>query len=251
MRLHRRSIPISLFMLGAVLSPSLAAGAASDASAHGMSSMGPHPLTAFLNEPPSAFLPGHYYFLKASFYLKKKDIPTAVSMLKIAASWGNKYAQYDLGVLYFNGMGNLPLDRPRGTAWFGIAAQNHGSLADQSLLEAWKILSDDERKQASAITDELMPEYADRITLRRAKSRFLADTNRISGSHLGHSTALTVTTVGSGDGIGTNGTSYLNEQRNGLDDMIHGLGGRVEIGGVQPIGLDGRPLPPKTESGGQ
>lgn len=209
--------------------------------------LGPHPDMSYLNEAPSAFVPGKYYFGKATFYLKNDKVPAAIDQLRVAASWGHKFAQYDLGVIYFNGLG-VAANRPLGTAWFGIAAQNHGTLADQSLLQAWQMLTTEERRQASVITDQLMSNYNDAATFKRAKSRFLTDLHRMTGSHLGYAGNVAVTQIGSGDGIATDGARYVNEQRNLLDETIHGISGRVDIGNVQAIGLDGRPLPTRLDA---
>jgi hypothetical protein len=197
---------------------------------------GKHPQTGWLLEPPAAFVPGRYFAQKASFYLKKKDHAVAVEMFQRAALWGNKIAQYNLGVMYFNGLG-VPVDRPRGVAWFGIAAQKHGSLADLTLLQAWQSIDVDERAEASRITDELLPKYGDDVTVPRAKRRFVEDRNKATGSHLGVIGNLEVTQVGSGDGLTDTGTGYYRMRADEFEEMLGNTTGRVEIGAVMPIDL--------------
>jgi hypothetical protein len=176
--------------------------------------------------------------------MRNKQMTTAVSMLELAAGWGNKYAQYDLGVIYFNGLNGIAVDRPRGTAWFGVAAQNHGALADDALIEAWKRLSSEERTRASQITDGLMVRYNDTRTLALAKARFEQSRREITGSHLGFVGTIDVRNLA--DGVDQDGTTFMAQQNQQFDEMIRGSSGKVEVGRVQPIGLDGRPLPEKT-----
>ncbi len=195
-------------------------------------------------EPPSRFMPGRYYFKKAQFYMKNKQMTAALEMLERAAGWGNKYAQYDLGVIYFNGLNGVAADRPRGMAWFGVAAQNHGALADEALIEAWKQLSPEERTKASEIADALMVRYNDTHTHALAKARFVRSKREITGSHLGF--VGTIAVINLAEGVDQDGSTFMAEQSREFDDMIRGFSGKVEVGQVQAIGLDGQPLPNKT-----
>ena len=78
---------------------------------------------------PGRAVPGNYYEYKGAFYLRKKDYRAAIHMYEMASLYANKVAQYNVGVLYYNGIGDVPPDHVRGTAWLGIAAEQKGDLA--------------------------------------------------------------------------------------------------------------------------
>src|SRR4029079_12110789 len=53
--------------------------------------------------------------------LKRRDYATAVRLIRPLAEQGNANAQYNLGVLYDNGLG-VPQDRVRAYMWLNLAA---------------------------------------------------------------------------------------------------------------------------------
>ena len=53
--------------------------------------------------------------------LKRRDYQTAVRLIRPLAEQGNAHAQYNLGVLYDNGLG-VPLDKVRAYVWFTLSA---------------------------------------------------------------------------------------------------------------------------------
>ena len=57
----------------------------------------------------------------ANAAIKKRDYATAVRLIRPLAEQGNANAQYNLGVLYDNGLG-VPQDRVRAYMWLNLAA---------------------------------------------------------------------------------------------------------------------------------
>ncbi len=57
----------------------------------------------------------------ANAAIKRRDYPTAVRLIRPLAEQGNANAQYNLGVLYDNGLG-VPQDRVRAYMWLNLAA---------------------------------------------------------------------------------------------------------------------------------
>ncbi len=65
---------------------------------------------------PSRFLPGIYFEHHAQIYLKHHDYKAALENFQLAGYWANKVAQYNVGIMYFNGIGTIPVDKVRGVA---------------------------------------------------------------------------------------------------------------------------------------
>ena len=57
----------------------------------------------------------------ANAAIKRRDYATAVRLIRPLAEQGNANAQYNLGVLYDNGLG-VPQDRVRAYMWLNLAA---------------------------------------------------------------------------------------------------------------------------------
>src|SRR5215468_8296538 len=53
--------------------------------------------------------------------MKRRDYPTAVRLIRPLAEQGDATAQYNLGVLYDNGLG-VPQDHIRSYMWFDLSA---------------------------------------------------------------------------------------------------------------------------------
>ena len=57
------------------------------------------------NAPEDDARPGEYYFMRGVEAFRGKDYEHAIKMYEVAASWGYKNAQYNLGVMYARGQG--------------------------------------------------------------------------------------------------------------------------------------------------
>ena len=126
-------------------------------------------------DPTRNYLPAKYYERVALDAMRRKDYAGAANAYQRAAYWGNKVAQYDLGEIYFHGMGRIPADPARGVAWFGIAAEEHDPDYDKALVSAYKTLKPAERKRAEELWKVLQAEYGDKLTLARATRAFEDD----------------------------------------------------------------------------
>jgi TPR repeat protein len=136
-------------------------------------------------DEPGHFFPGIYFEHKAQFYLKNKDYRAALEMFELASYWADKIAQYNTGLMYFNGIG-VPVDKPRGVAWLHIAAEAQDDLAARALQLAYADLTAEQRVTADATWHQLDEKYGDSVTLPRALNQYNADLTAVTGSHLGH-----------------------------------------------------------------
>lgn len=160
----------------------LACGFWCSGAAAGQFDTAPH---VTVTDPTRNYLPAKYYERLALDAMRRKDYAEAVSDYKQAAYWANKTAQYNLGEIYFHGIGAIPADLPRGVAWLGIAAEEHQPDYDKALVNAYASLSPDQRRRAGAIWKKLQTEYSDKLTLARATRRF---ERTYRAEHLGSAT---------------------------------------------------------------
>lgn len=117
------------------------------------------------------FLPGSYYYCVGVRDLAKGNYPRSRRMLRIAAGWGNKSAQFLLGIGYFKGDTGR-LDRPLGLAWMGLAAERRDPNYSAIFTSAWQQATPQERVRAQALWQSMLPTYEDAHAARRAEMRF-------------------------------------------------------------------------------
>ncbi len=186
-------------------------------------------------DEPGHFFPGIYFEHKAQFYLKNKDYRAALEMFELASYWADKVAQYNTGLMYFNGIG-VPVDKPRGVAWLHIAASAQDDLAARALQLAYADLTTEQRSTADATSRQLEAKYGDSVTLPRALNQYNADLTAVTGSHLGYVIGnLSIQEVGGGDGLPEIGAVYLRRQDKTMHELISKITGHVRVGAVQPL----------------
>ena len=117
------------------------------------------------------FLPGETNFCIAARDVQLGRYASALEMLQLAAGWGNKKAQYVLGVMYFNGE-HVAADRSLGLAWLALAAERHDPTYEAVLVSAHGKATRVERQRASAQLAVMRPRYADATAARRAERHF-------------------------------------------------------------------------------
>lgn len=184
-------------------------------------------------DPPSRFFPGQYFEQKAQFYLHKRDYREALRLFELAGYWANKVAQYNAGIMYFNGIG-VGVDKPRGAAWLGIAAETHENLADTALQAAYAELTPEQRAQADAIFQVLDDKYGDAVALPRALRRYRQDA-AISLFGFGVTGPGSVQTVAGTRGYEENSVSFVHRMDAQRDALIAQITGRVTVGAVRPL----------------
>ena len=185
------------------------------------------------NDPPGRDFPGQYFEWKAKFYLRKKDYGEALRLFELAGYWADKVAQYNVGIMYYNGVG-IPTDRTRGAAWLGIAAESHESLADAALQVAYASLTPEQRDEADAIFRQLDAKYGDAVTLPRALHRFRQDA-AISLFGFGVAGPGSVTTFAGADSVEETSVSFVHRMDAQRDALIARITGRVTVGAVTTL----------------
>lgn len=103
----------------------------------------------------------------------------------VAARYGDKVAQYNLGVMYFNGQG-VPADPVRGWAWFDLAAERGYPQMVETSLDAWDLLDPAQREAATVYRDELAAEFGDAVVVPRVAAMMERVRRNATGSRTGH-----------------------------------------------------------------
>jgi len=198
------------------------------------------PANSFANDPSITikYLPGKYYEQLAQDAVKRKNFRQVLEMYEKAGYWGNKIAQYNVGMLYLNGADGVPADKIRGTAWLGIAAQTHQPYVDKALGDAYAGLNAEQRSAAGDLWKQLKADYDDKITLDRASKRFNDELIKQKGSLNGppEYTDITYGSFGGGGGdqsahpIFDPGTGALQGGRN--DAVSHSVNAAKFIAAV-------------------
>jgi len=194
-----------------------------------------------LSDPPGRVFPGKYFEYKAQFYLHKHDYRAALEMFELAGFWANKRAQYNAGIMYFNGIG-VPVDKARGAAWLGIAAENHDDLSIATLQTAYTELSANEKQQAQNIWQDLDAKYGDAKAIPRALHNFGVETANVTGSHVGFmGNNLVISEKGSDDPNFVPASDYYRRQREQRDELISTITGHVTVGAVTTLPVPDAP----------
>jgi hypothetical protein len=128
--------------------------------------------------------PGEYYFKLGANAFERKDYAHAAEMYKVAASWAEKTAEYNLAVMYARGQG-VPVDLPRAMAWSALAAERGDSQYVETREVIYSNLSKEQFEQANGIWRELRKTYGDEVALARAKARWREVRANATGSLVG------------------------------------------------------------------
>lgn len=136
------------------------------------------------NTPESDGRPGVQDYAEGMAAYHRGDFSHAVYMLKLAAHWAYEPAAYNLGVMYFQGEG-VKANRPLGTAWMFIAAEN-GSPDYVSARHMMVINLDySERTQALQDYRRLQEQFGHGAAMRRAKAQWAYAKAEETGTRVG------------------------------------------------------------------
>lgn len=137
------------------------------------------------NTPESDGRPGVKFYMEGMEAYHHGHYEHAIYMLKLAAYWAYAPAAYNLGVLYFQGEGGVPVNRPLGTAWMFIAAERGASDYVSARHMMVTELDSAERTKALDLLQQLEPKYGDKTAMRRAESQWAYAKSEKTGTRVG------------------------------------------------------------------
>ncbi len=139
---------------------------------------------------PANAVPGIDAFERAIDAWHHHRVHEAIHSFKLAAFWGEKVAEYDLGLMYWQGKA-IPQNRPLAVAWLALADQRHNSdRINGSLQYAYARLDGSQRHKAAADFGQLAGTYGDGAALTRARDAWRRVARSSTGSRLGASDEL-------------------------------------------------------------
>src|SRR5262249_25086441 len=154
---------------------------------------------------------------------------------------------YNVGMLYLYGADGIPIDKVRGVAWLGIAAQTHAPDVDKALGAAYANLTTEQRAAANALWNQLKVDYDDEVTLKRASIRFnpqyWGNRGQINGppeytkipyGDFGGGVTVGMMT-GRPDSHGVNAAKFFTAVKDQFSDFVHVQFGAVTVGEPESI----------------
>ncbi len=152
--------------------------------------------------------PAQRLYLKADRHYRAGYFDLALYNFRKSAAWGNKISQYNVGTMYYNGIGVEP-DLAVAWAWFELAAERDYSVMVQTAKETYRELSKEQKRRAKAILEEeLWPRYSDEVTLPRLDRHLDRHRRSATGSRLGGPGSSPVVIYGANGHIGLGDTFY-------------------------------------------
>ncbi|MEZ5464100.1 MAG: hypothetical protein R3F22_02520 [Lysobacteraceae bacterium] len=128
------------------------------------------------------YLPGDYHFCMANAALQRGKPKTALKHFRRSASWADKRAMFNLGVILFRGE-SVAMDQPVGLAWLALAAERKRDEAyRQTFISAYGMASPLVREEADIVWRQLKREYADDVVLARADKVYDREVFRLKRS---------------------------------------------------------------------
>ncbi len=101
-----------------------------------------------------------------------------------AAWWADKFAQYNLGAMYYRGDG-VERQPARAWAWFELSAERGYSQFASTADAVWSELDSGQRDRAQSILAELESEYGDAVAIERTARVMRRRERNQTGSRLG------------------------------------------------------------------
>lgn len=183
-----------------------------------------------MDEPPSREGSGNYFLKLGEREFTRGRPKRAFAHWELSAFWGHKIAQYNLGLMYFKGVG-VGRDRARGLAWLTLAAERGDVPFVKAVAWARTQLDAADIARAQAIVDELSPRYADVVALPRAQTIWLLDSRLSTGSHIGPPIGPLVVYGAAGEEDGMNRYRRL-QQRGPYSSPLYP---RVDVGDLRSL----------------
>ncbi|MBE1159052.1 hypothetical protein [Dyella acidiphila] len=186
-------------------------------------------------------LPGEYHYCVAVHDWQRGNNRSGLSEAKYAATWGEKRAQFALGVDYFNGRRGLTADKVQGLAWLTLAAERKDPYYASILSSARAQSTPAQQQQADALVATMLPDYGDAKVAAYAERRFRAQWWEIrqqvwDTASASHMDPWSINTAFAIDGLGVvQPMIALRKLQDAGTTYFDGWGGHVTVGPLIPL----------------
>lgn len=123
-------------------------------------------------------------------YYADKRYDKAMENFLEGARYADKLSQLSIGLMYLNGEG-VEKDPARACAWFALAAERKYPAYVATRERVWRTLDDTQRARATALLEQLMPEYGDAVAKVRMERVLRQTRSTMTGSLVGYGDSRT------------------------------------------------------------
>jgi len=125
-----------------------------------------------------------------------------------AAVWADKFAQYNIGVMYVRGEG-VEFDPVRGWAWLELAAERGYPEMVLAADDLYPMLDEAQQREGRRILEkELLPDYGDAVRIKPTARRMERERRQATGTRTGSKAALSALRVYDGSGVSRRGDEF-------------------------------------------
>ncbi len=141
--------------------------------------------------PPVFDTPDRKSLGRGAHALKKGFPEDAVKNFEQAARYGNKDAQFTLGMMYIRGTG-VEMDWAHGYAWLKLSASHGKPEAVEASKQVLEQLKPEELLKAEQWTAKLAPEFGDVAAVERREEWVRKERRKVTGSRTGRTAAVQI-----------------------------------------------------------
>lgn len=229
-----------LATLLAAMLPGIRPAAAASQPAPGTPSAAGTRKIEYCLEGLESFFPGDYYACRAAYHLQRKHYGLFLDMLRESAYWANKNAQYELGLVYFQGdIPGIPMNRPLGVAWLALAAERKNPDFQKAYTVATLQSSPQEIAAASDLWKTLRLKYGDKVAAPRAIRRY----NRAMAPLYAAAQSGGITYISGFTPFPQSAFSVVRNLQDRADQDFDDLHGTVTVGVLRPLDKAAQPAP--------
>ncbi|WP_430389959.1 hypothetical protein [Dyella sp. 20L07] len=117
-------------------------------------------------------IPGEYHYCVALHDWQHGRNRSGLEEAEYSAEWGEKRAQYELGVDYFDGRRGTKVDHALGLAWLTLAAERKDPQFLSILASARTQATPEERQRAAMLVAQMQERYGDAHAVDRAERHY-------------------------------------------------------------------------------
>ena len=140
--------------------------------------------SSFCSNTVQDVFPDQHFSCEGLQSLKRGHDGHALEMFQQAARWGDKRAQYRVGLMHLGGIGTTP-DTVEGAAWLLLANERNNRTISERLSQAHQQMDASQWEAAHVRATELQQHYGDFSALER-RDRWARERKRdLTGSRLG------------------------------------------------------------------
>jgi uncharacterized protein len=196
------------------------------------------PVVAEESAPMMEHVPGWQSYIQGMEDYNNGRLFSARHYFLVAARYGDKVAQYNLGVIHYLGEG-IPADPARGWAWFDIAAERGYPQMVETALDVWDELDEAGREAGMAYREELEARFADAIVVPRVANMMERQRRNVTGSRTGFVSGMLQ--VVDRNGVTRSGDEFYAQERWDFNEIVrieaqlfdNMARGRVDIGEIE------------------